>query len=48
MFVIMNGIGAPMENKANIYKNEVCRRKKVDGGGQQDLVRRKKKLSIFS
>jgi hypothetical protein len=43
----MTGIGAPADHKENIYKNEVCRRKKVGGGRQQDLVRRKRKLSVF-
>jgi hypothetical protein len=43
----MTGIGALTNHKENVYKNEVCIRKKVGGGGQQDLVRRKMKLSVF-
>jgi hypothetical protein len=39
----MTEIGAPMDHKENMYKNEVCIKKKVGGGRQQDLVRRKKK-----
>jgi hypothetical protein len=48
MFVIMNGIGDPIDHKSNMYKNEVRRKKKVGGGRQHDLVRRKKKISVFS
>jgi hypothetical protein len=47
MLVIMTRIGDPADHKANKYKNEVCRKKKVGGRGQQDLVRRKMKLSVF-
>jgi hypothetical protein len=47
VFVIMIGIGAPADHKANIFKNEFCRRKNVGDGRQQDLVRRKWKLSVF-
>jgi hypothetical protein len=39
----MNGIGAPTNHKENMHKNEVHRKKKVGGGRQQDLVRRKGK-----
>ena len=44
----MNGIGAPTDYKENMYKNEVCKKKKVDDGKQQDLARRKRKLSVLS
>ena len=45
----MNGIGAPVEHKANMYKNESHRKKKVGDGRQEDLERRKKmKISIFN
>ena len=40
----MTGIGAPTDHKANMYKNEVCRRRKVGGGRQQGLVRRKNEI----
>jgi hypothetical protein len=43
----MTGIGAPMDHKENMYKNEVRRKKKVGGGRQQDLERRKRKISVF-
>jgi hypothetical protein len=43
----MTGIGAPMDHKSNMYKNEARRKKKVGGGRQQDLERRKKKISFF-
>jgi hypothetical protein len=38
----MNGIGDHMDHKENMYKNESHRKKKVGGGRQQDLERRKK------
>jgi hypothetical protein len=41
VFVIKTRIGAPADHKENIHKNESCRRKKVGGKRQQDLVRRK-------
>jgi hypothetical protein len=43
----MIGIGAPTDHKEIMYKNEVDRNKKVGGERQQDLVRRKRKLSVF-
>ena len=47
VFVIMTGIGAPVDHKENMYKNEACRKKKVGGGRQQDLARRKRKLLVL-
>jgi hypothetical protein len=44
----MTGIGAPEDHKENMYKNEVHRKKKLGDGRQQDLVRIKKKLSVFN
>ena len=44
----MTRIGAPADHKANMYKNEACRKKKVGKERQQDLARRKRKLSVFS
>ena len=41
----MAPIGIVMDNKEKMYKNEVCRKKKVDDGKQQNLARRKEKLS---
>ena len=38
-------IGTIADYKANMYKNEVCRKKKIDDGKQQNLARRKRKLS---
>ena len=38
----MYGIGALMDHKENMYKNEVLRNNKVDDGRQRDLVKRKK------
>ena len=43
----MTGIGAPADHKANMYKNEACRKKKVDDGRQQDLARRKRKMLVL-
>jgi hypothetical protein len=37
----MNGIGAPMDHKENMYNNLVHRKNKVGEVKQQDLVRRK-------
>jgi hypothetical protein len=44
----MTGIGAPADYKEKMYKNEFCRKKKDDDGKQQDLSRRKRKLSVLS
>jgi hypothetical protein len=43
----MTRIGAPVDHKENMYNNEVHRKKKVGGGRQQDLERRKRKISVF-
>jgi hypothetical protein len=40
----MTGIGAPADHKENMYKNEVCRKKKVGDGRQQDLEEEKEKI----
>ena len=40
----MTPIGTVVDYKAKMYKNEVCRKKKVDDGKQQNLERRKRKL----
>jgi hypothetical protein len=42
----MTGIGAPIDYKEKMYKNQACRKKKVDDGKQQDLARRNIKLSV--
>jgi hypothetical protein len=41
----MTLIGTVADYEAKMYKNEVCRKKKVDDGKQQNLARRKRKLS---
>jgi len=41
----MTQIGTAMDYKAKMYKNEVCRKKKFSDGKQQNLARRKRKLS---
>jgi hypothetical protein len=43
----MTGIGAPTDYKAMMYKNQVCRKKKVGDAKHQDLARRKIKLSVL-
>jgi hypothetical protein len=43
----MTRIGTIREYKENMYKNEVCRKKKVGDGKQQDLARRKRKLPVL-
>ena len=43
----MTGIGALMDHKAKMYKNQACRKKKVGDGRQQDLARTKRKLSVL-
>jgi hypothetical protein len=42
----MTGIGAPVDHKENMYKNKVHRKRKVGGERQQDLERRKRKISL--
>jgi hypothetical protein len=44
----MTGIGTIADYKEKMYKNEVCRKKKVGDGKQQDLSRRKRKLAVLS
>jgi hypothetical protein len=41
----MTLIGTVVDYKEKMYKNEVCRKKKVGDGKQQNLARRKRKLS---
>jgi hypothetical protein len=41
----MNMIGTAVDYKEKMYNNEVCRNEKVDDGKQQNLARRKRKLS---
>ena len=41
----MTVIGTTVDYKAKMYKNEVCRKKKVDNRKQQNLAKRKRKLS---
>jgi hypothetical protein len=48
VFVRMTGIGTVTDYKENMYKNEVCRKNKVGDGKQQDLARRKRKLSALN
>jgi hypothetical protein len=43
----MTGIGTVTDYKSKMYKNEFCRKKKVGDGKQQNLARRKRKLSDF-
>jgi hypothetical protein len=46
MFVLKIWIGAPMDHKENIHKNEVCRRNKV--GGKITTRPDKKKREVIS
>jgi hypothetical protein len=41
----MTSIVTAADYEEKMYKNEVCRKKKVDDGKQQNLARRKRKLS---
>jgi hypothetical protein len=43
----MTEIGDPTNYKEEMYKNEVCIKNKDGDGKEQDLARRKKKLSIL-
>jgi hypothetical protein len=43
----MTGIGGLVDHKAKMYKNQACRKKKVNDGRQQDLARRKRKLLVL-
>jgi hypothetical protein len=43
----MTRIRTVMDYKSKMYKNDVCGKKKVDDGKQQDLARRKRKLSVL-
>jgi hypothetical protein len=40
----MTRIGAPTDHKANMYKNEARKNKKMGDGRQQGLERRKNKI----
>jgi hypothetical protein len=41
----MNPIGTVADYKPNMYTNEFYRKKKVNDGKQQNLAKRKRKLS---
>jgi hypothetical protein len=43
----MIGIETAVDYKAKMYKNEFCRKKKVDDEKHQDLARRKRKLPVL-
>ena len=43
----MNGIGALVDHKENMYKNQACRKNKVGDGRQQGLARRKTQLLVL-